>query len=265
MHRMPKIVYIIPLHKKDDRVFDAIESVPKCDHTQIIVATMKNLKTWLNKGIDKMGRTNVSYILSEDDSGYPTLVNLGIDVVNEIHKDADLISILEFDDKLMPNAHKIVNEYFNAWDNIVPSVEIFAPLACVIKETDDEKPILIGVANEASIAPQVAEEYGLFDFNMMLRTNFIFVNGCYIRPSVFENYGKFKTNFKVFYDYEWALRIVYNGAIVRTIPKATHMHTLSDDGAFETQKSLPQKERDQWLVATRREYFFEDDRDIKFD
>ena len=75
----------------------------------------------------------------------------------------------------------------------------------------------------------------------------------------------FKENFEMFYDYEWALRVVYNGGIIRSIPKATHFHAMVDDGAFETQKALPSETVENWLGAAKREYFFEVDREINFD
>ena len=251
-----KIVYIIPLHKKDKKVLDAIVSIP--EGSAIVVATTPEIQVWLSTK-----KVQVEFANS-DVTTYPALVNAGLSYAKSL-SEFDLVSILEFDDKLMPNAHTIINEYANDWWD---DVEIFAPLACVVKEDpdiDEDKPVLVGIANEASMAPQVAEEFGFFDFNMMLRTNFIFMNGCYIKPSVFEDYGNLKENFELFYDYEWTLRVVYNGGIVRSIPKATHFHTLSDDGAFETQKVMPREVRENWLGAARREYFFEEDREISFD
>lgn len=248
-----KIAYIIPLHKKSDLVFRAIASVP--DDAKIIVCINESIEKWFTKQERKAGLD----VVVSDKSSYQGLVNAGIKYLKQI--DVDLINILEYDDTLLPNAHDIINEYANDWDK----VEIFAPLTCIVKWSDeDEKPTLVGVTNESAMAPQMAEEYGYFDFNMMLRTNFLFVNGCYIKPEVFENYGMFKENFELFYDYEWTLRMVYNGVIIRTIPKATHFHTLSDDGAFETHKALPEEVRNNWLGATRREYFFEEDRAISF-
>jgi hypothetical protein len=195
-----------------------------------------------------------------DGSSYPMLVNIGLKILRDDIGNIDYINILEFDDIVTPNAHLIVDEYGTDWE----SIDILAPLACIVKYSDeDDKPILIGITNEASMAPQMAEEFGIFDFNMMLRTNFIFVNGCYIKPKVFEDYGVFKENFEMFYDYEWALRMVYNGVNIKTVPKATHFHTLTDDGAFETHKKVPNDIRDKWLGVTRREYFFDSDRPIK--
>jgi len=99
----------------------------------------------------------------------------------------------------------------------------------------------------------------------MLRTNFLFVNGCYIKPEVFDSFGTFKENFDILYDYEWALRMVYNGVTIRTIPKATHFHSITEDGASETQKALPNSVKENWLGAARREYFFDEDREINFE
>lgn len=250
---MPKIAYIIPLHKKDDRVFRAIESIP--EGAAIIVSLKKGLKTWFTK------TQTQTEIVESKDSTYPVLVNAGLDFAKNLGE-FDLFSILEYDDTIMPNAHRVINEYYTDWED----TEIFAPLTCIVKEQEGEdKPVLIGIGNEASMAPNVAEEFGLFDFNMMLRTNFIFINGCYIKPSVFENYGQIKENFELFYDYEWVLRVVYNGGIIRSIPKATHFHGLNDEGAFEAQKAIPKETRENWLGAARREYFFDQDREISFE
>lgn len=247
------IAYVIPLHKKSDLVFRAISSVP--DDSRIILCINESIEKWYSN--NKPNRS-IDVVVSNK-SSYQGLVNAGITYLKQF--DVDLISILEFDDTIIPTAHHVINEYANDWDK----VEIFAPLTCIVKwSEEDDKPVLVGITNESAMAPQMAEEYGYFDFNMMLRTNFLFVNGCYIKPEVFENYGMFKENFEIFYDYEWALRMVYNGVIIRSIPKATHFHTLSDDGAFEAHKALPNEVRDNWLGATRREYFFEDDRVISF-
>lgn len=261
----PNITYIIPLHKKDERVFRAIASVPKED--TIIISTTKEIKTWLrNKMSDDNGDIG-AYFTTSDKSSYPTLVNAGILLTLDFNKvtdgelDCDLISILEFDDTVTPNANNIITQYYNDWDD----VDIFAPVVCMVKENDTDKPILIGIANEAPMAPNVSEEFGTFTYNMMLKTNFLFVNGCYIRPSVFVEHGVFKENFKLFYDYEWALRVIYSGVITKCVPKTTRFHYLYDDSAFETQKATDKQTLENWLSAAKQEYFFDNDREICFD
>jgi len=255
-----KFAYIIPLHKEDKKVFRAIESIP--DGATIIVATTTEVEGFVCDGFTDTIKAQV-VVAKDGCSSYPALVNAGINYLKKLSSEINFINILEFDDTVINKAHKIVDEYSNDWKD----VEVFAPLACVIRENEDknEKPALIGIANEAAMAAQIAEEHGIFDFNMILRTNFVFVNGCYIKPSVFDDYGLFKENFELFYDYEWVLRVIYNGGIIRSIPKATHFHALTDDSASEAQKALPRETHENWLGAARREYFFEIDREISFE
>lgn len=246
------IAYIIPLHKKDEKVLRAIGSVPK--DSLVIVSTNGDIAKWLKSKKIKFD-CEVTFKINEKTS-YSSLVNSGILYLPD---NIDYVNILEFDDTVTPNANSVIEKYGEDWD----SVDILAPLACIVKyNEDDDKPTLVGITNEASMAPQMAEEFGVFDFNMMLRTNFVFVNGCYIKPKVFKDYGLFKENFEMFYDYEWVLRMVYNGVIIKSVPMSTHFHTLTEDGAFESHKKVSRETIDKWLSCARREYFFDEDRPI---
>jgi len=245
-----EFVYIIPLHKKDKRVFRAIASIP--NESTIIIVTSSAIKKWL-KGHDDIDV--VTDILENKNTSYPALVNVGI-AGSKLYN-PKFISILEFDDTVTPNAHRIVEEYAEAY----PEDGIFAPLSCIVKENEKEgeeevPPTLVAISNEACFAPGVSEEMGIVDYNMMLRTNFVFINGCYIKPEVFEEFGEFKEAFDIFYDYEWILRMSYNGVIIRGIPKVSRFHYLYDDSIFEKMKIIDQDTRSKWLNLTRREYFF---------
>jgi len=250
-----KITYIIPLHIKDDRVFRAISSVS--NDAEIFVSAPKDVREWLSsksEGADdkfKLGGPE------SEKSSYQALVNYALDFA----RDADFISILEFDDEVTPNASNIITEHAEAY----PESQILAPLVCVVKDINQDKPMLVGMANEAVFANGVAEERGFVDYNMMLKTNFLFVNGVYIKPEVFEEFGVFKENFEMFFDYEWALRVVYNGTIIRGIAKAGRFHYLYEDGMFEQHKNLDRKLREDYLGAARREYFFDEDRELTFE
>jgi len=247
-------VFIIPLHKDDEMVFDALGSIPNNEKYQAIVCCPQVVADWFNKKAKGVDRCEV--LVVDGNSTYPNLVNAGIEESKK--HDPEFISILEYDDTLTPNCDKILSRYLDD-----DEVGIFAPLSCVVKDGEDgDKPTLIGIANEATFAPNIAEQEGYFDFNMMLKTNFLFVNGTFIRPSVIEEYGPFKTNFEMFYDYEWALRMVYCGAIIKSIPKVTHLHRMNLSGAFEEAKKAPKEVREKWLGASRREYFFIEDREL---
>lgn len=245
-----KITYIIPIHTRDDRLFRAVESVPL--ESNLIIAAPEGLweSGWIQKYIGEREYTPAS---SSKDS-YQKLVNNAIALTRD---DTDYISILEFDDVVTNTANSIIQEYAEAWGE----ADILAPLSCVVRESEDQ-PILVSIANETGIAPGIAEEYGIIDFNMMLKSNYLFVNGCYIKPSVFTEFGGFKANFEMFADYEWALRVIYNGCVVRTVPKASRLHYLYDDSMFSDHKNRPRSEVDMWLNSARQEYFFEEDREL---
>lgn len=255
-------IFIIPYHKDtfDQRLGRAINSYNEA------------LKEYVKAGGDKdkfklviMSKKDFTdeifiYDKTLKGSTYPFLVNAGIEKFKEETK---YISILEYDDILTKNSLKIFDTYVNG--NQEEDVGIYAPLTFVAKhdeEKKDEKPALINVINEACMAQGVSEEYGYIDFNMMLRSNFLFVNGSFIKSEVFDDIGVFKTNFKWFYDYEWALRAVYNGVVIKAVPKATHIHFLCNDSLFNKQNSLPRETIDKWISLARREYFFNEERPI---
>lgn len=253
-----RILYVIPLHKKDERVIRAINSVSSGSSIGVVCGNLDIFEWMDTKNLPK----NVT-LGNADSKGmtYPELVNFAIEGLLKESDGIDFVSILEFDDQLTPNAEKILEDYLKDCGD----ADIIVPLTCMVKE--DEKntdiPILLGISNEVCFAPGMTDDYGLFDFNIMLRSNYIFVNGCYIRPRCFEEWGVFKKNILYFYDYEWALRMVYNGAIVKGIPKSTHFHYLSDDGLMESYKKMDKKVIEKWLGVARREYFFDQERDIE--
>lgn len=255
------VMFVIPLHIKSDLVSRAIDSIPKSPRIRYIVVVPKEIEGWAKSNI-----TGEVIVTESDDKNYsyPVLVNGGIDYIKCEEMNPKFISILEYDDILSPKALEVIKEYIldDEPDEDHP-VGIYAPLATVVQYTEGEdKPTLMGISNEATFAPQIAEEDGYFDFNMMLKTNFVFVNGCFIKPEVFDEFGLFKTNFQMFYDYEWALRMVYNGVIIKSVPKVTHIHTARDDGAFGQFVKEPKETRDFWLSLTRKEYFFVEEREI---
>lgn len=253
-----EIAYIIPLHKKDKKVFRAINSVPKDHH--IVVSCSKNVFDWL---IEQETAKNVTLVSGKASSSFPYLVNLGIKHIKETFTTKfDFISILEYDDEVTPTSNEILEQY--ATDE---NVGIYAPFATVhdiVKQEKEEIDVLIGIMNEACYAGGIPEEPGYFDYNMLIRVNLLFMNGCYIRPSVFESVGVLKKNFKYFTDYEWALRASYNGITIKGIPKACRKHYINKDkdGAFNMLNDLPKEKAEEYLTAARTEYYFDEDRPL---
>ena len=89
------------------------------------------------------------------------------------------------------------------------------------------------------------------------------------RDKVIE-FGKLKSSIKLTFGYEFFLRMVYNSVKIITIPKIGYKHKNMRDGSiFWNYKygsnPLSPEEVKFWLDTSKKEYFFTNDRNIKFE
>ncbi len=127
---------------------------------------------------------------------------------------------------------------------------------------EEESIQMVAMLNEAPFAPGLSDDYGVLDFNMLLRANFSFVNGTYFRTTLFNDIVMFKENFEILSDYEFMLRMVYDGKEIISIPKVARFHYHRADSEFERQKNLDPEQREYWLNMVKREYMFAEDREF---
>lgn len=205
--------------------------------------------------LDKIKSSHPYTKLWADSKLYCELANAGIKFCE---KNSEYVSILEYDDELTENAIRVFNRYSEKFKDD----DVLAGLSAVVKHIENDKKVLLSIVNETALAPGMADDFGLFDFNMLLRSNYLFVNGLFMKTKIFSETGYFKPSLKMFYDYEFSLRLVYVGLIVRTIPKITHYHYINQNGASNLHKIATQKERDFWIGTARKEYFFTEDRNV---
>jgi hypothetical protein len=90
-----------------------------------------------------------------------------------------------------------------------------------------------------------------------------------IKKSVFEDFGGFKSSVKLTFVYEFFLRMTYNSAKIMTIPKIGYKHTnLRENSIFWDYKNgdskLSEDEVKFWISSAKKEYFFVNDRNIKY-
>jgi hypothetical protein len=86
---------------------------------------------------------------------------------------------------------------------------------------------------------------------------------------VFEDFGGFKPSIKLTFVYEFLLRLSYNSVSIMTIPKLGYKHVNMREGSiFWTYKNGENKmiedEVKFWIQTAKKEYFFTDDRVIKY-
>lgn len=254
---MFKFGYIIPIHEKNELVFRALKSAMQFEDTLICISTNKKIADWIDENKGDLQFEQVAYSTNEDTS-YPHLVNMGIESLKD---KVEFISILEFDDVVSSTAHDAIVPYLENME-----AHIYLPLGAMVTEDssiEENKFTMVAMLNEAPFAAGVADEYGVLDFNMLLKANFAFVNGAYFKPEAFEKWGKFKENFKYLSDYELILRHVYEGAEIKSVPKLARFHYKREEGAFEQQKKLSHEDREYWVTTAKKEYMFQEDRELK--
>jgi hypothetical protein len=86
---------------------------------------------------------------------------------------------------------------------------------------------------------------------------------------VIDDFGGFKSSIKLTFVYEFLLRLTYNSVSIMTIPKLGYKHTNMREGSifwnykFGEEKML-EDEVKFWVQTAKKEYFFVDDRNIKY-
>ena len=199
---------------------------------------------------------NVTKLLWDKEPNYADQVNFGIK-----NAKCDWISLFEFDDEYSSIWFKNVKKYIDAY----PDVQVFLP---VVVETD-EKGAFAGFTNEATFAANFTQEMGFLTNETLQDYQNFQTAGCVIKKSVIEDFGGFKSSIKLTFVYEFLLRLTYNSASIMTIPKLGYKHTNLREGSifwnykFGESKML-EDEVKFWVQTAKKEYFFVDDRVIKY-
>ena len=154
-----------------------------------------------------------------------------------------------------------VKKYVEAY----PNVQAFLP---VVVETD-EKGTFAGFTNEATFAANFTQEMGYLTNETLQDYQNFQTAGCVIKKSVIEDFGGFKSSIKLTFVYEFLLRLTYNSVSIMTIPRLGYKHTNMREGSifwnykFGENKML-EDEVKFWVQTAKKEYFFVNDRNIKY-
>jgi hypothetical protein len=90
------------------------------------------------------------------------------------------------------------------------------------------------------------------------------------KKSVYDDFGGFKSSIKLTFVYEFLLRLTYNSVVMMTIPKFGYKHTNMREGSiFWNYKNGGDRMIDDevkfWVQTAKKEYFFKEDRTIKYE
>ena len=202
------------------------------------------------------GKLNVKKLLWDKAPNYADQVNFGIK-----NSKSTWISLFEFDDEYSSIWFKNVKKYIDSY----PEVQVFLP---VVVETDD-KNAFAGFTNEATFAANFAQEMGYLTNETLQDYQNFQTAGSVIKKQTIEDFGGFKPSIKLTFIYEFLLRLTYNSVPIITIPRLGYKHINLREGSifwnykFGDEKML-EDEVKFWIQTAKKEYFFIDDRSIKY-
>ena len=202
------------------------------------------------------GDLNVTKLLWDKEPNYSDQVNYGIK-----NAKGEWVSLFEFDDEYSSIWFKNVQKYIESF----PEVQMFLP---VVVETD-EKGLFAGFTNEATFAANFSQEMGILTNDTLQDYQNFQTAGSVFKKSIVEDFGGFKPSVKLTFIYEFLLRLTYNSVSIMTIPRLGYKHVNLREGSvfwnykFGADKMI-EDEVKFWIQTAKREYFFTDDRSIKY-
>ena len=204
------------------------------------------------------GDLNVVKVVNKsDDTDYASQINLGVE-----NSSSEWVSFFEFDDEYSFIWFKNVNTYIQSY----PEFDGFLPIVVDV----NEKGVFAGYTNEATFAASFNTEIGILTNDLLSQYQNFQSSGMVIKKSTLESFGMFKKSMKLTFVYEFLLRLTYNSAKIMTIPKLGYKHTnMRESSIFWNYKNgenvLTEHEVKFWLETAKKEHFFINDRNIKYE
>jgi hypothetical protein len=247
-------------HKNFEEQFNsAIQSI----HNQtvavnelVLVHSDEEALTSFVNNYDFSGLT-VNLVENKGKTDFASQMNLGVE-----NAKSDWVSFLEFDDEYASIWFKNVQRYINAY----PDYQAFLSLVVDV----DDKGTFAGFTNEATFAASMNTEIGILTNEVLLNYQNFQSSGMVIKKSTYQEMGGFKPSMKLTFVYEFLLRLTYNSVKMMTIPRIGYKHVnLREGSIFWNYKNGEQRVSDNevkfWLDAAKKEHFFIEDRNIKYE
>jgi hypothetical protein len=257
---MKKISIILPVHtlKGDysELLNNAIKSVEDF-HNDVILTIVcpKEVKEELSSLSEKL---EIKIIENSGQTDFCTQVNLGI-----TNCETEWFSILEVDDEFKSIWLKSMNQHINENSD----VDVFLPIVQDVNVNGN----FVSFTNESMWAYGFTEKQGFLDNEVLLDYQNYQTSGGLYKTQVIKENGSFKDNIKLTFSYELLLRLTHNGVKIMSVPKIGYKHVnLREDSLFWLYKNdentkLKEKEVRFWLDTAKKEFFFKNKRDVKYE
>jgi len=251
---MKDLTFIFPLYNLSEngrlnRLNTAIAHITVHSQGNIIFVGKK-------EDLDLVGDKGKKVVNDTDDLSYPNQVMLALKSV-----DTKYFSVVEQDDFVCDKWAECVDEYLKN-DND----EIFAylPLTEIVDYGTDET---ISYANEAFWASSFSEEIGYLDLNAIQDYLNFNTSGGIFKTKEFLSLGGLKTSMKLVFWYEFLMRALYKQKKIFVIPRIGYYHYANVDGSLTEQyaNSMSEKEVEWWVELAKKEYYFPQDRNKKYE
>lgn len=261
---MKDISVILPVesskHKNFSELFtNAIMSITKQSvqpkELVLVHTNEESLVSYIND-FDFSGLT-VNLVENKGQSDFASQMNLGVE-----NASSEWVSFLEFDDEYSSIWFKNVQTYIEAH----PSVSAFLSLVVDV----DEKGTFAGFTNEATFAASMNSEIGYLTNEVLLDYQNFQSAGMVIKRETYKELGGFKPSIKLTFVYEFLLRLTYNSVKIMTIPRIGYKHLNMREGSIfwgykNGENKVTEHEVKFWLDSAKKEHFFVNDRDIKYE
>lgn len=200
---------------------------------------------------------NVKKLIWEQEPNYCSQINYGVQ-----NASGTWVSFFEFDDEYASIWFKNVLKYSQTY----PEVDAFLPIVIDV----DDKGVFAGFTNEAVFAANFAQEMGYLTNDVLQDYQNFQSAGMVMKKSVFDDFGGFKSSIKLTFTYEMLLRLTYNSVSIMTIPRFGYKHLNMREGSIFWNYKFGQEQMlgDEvkfWVQTAKKEYFFTNDRAIKYD
>jgi glycosyltransferase involved in cell wall biosynthesis len=264
MENKISVSIILPIKSSKAKDFEdyfnkAIESInnQQIDVEELVIVhtNEESLVSFLNSYDFK--KLQVNKLVWDKEPNYSEQINYGVK-----NAKGKWISLFEFDDEYSSIWFKNVAKYIKSY----PEVQMFLP---VVVETD-EKGVFAGFTNEATFAANFTQEMGILTNETLQDYQNFQTAGSVIKKEIFEDFGGFKPSIKLTFIYEFLLRLTYNSTTIMTIPKLGYKHTNMREGSIfwnykYGESVMTEDEVKFWIQTAKREYFFVEDRAIKYE
>jgi len=257
--------YVIPIHEYNEQVegylAKAVESILKQEKIEVQPRVIFVCSNEAFDAVDAFVMSNpeimpIDFLVvrNEGKSDYQSQVNFAVE-----HVVTDYFTVLEFDDEFSTTYYYNATKYTEAY----PDIDVFLSMMIEVNERNEG----IKLTNETVWAQQFVGENGEMGYlnaaGLKQYSDFK-LSGAVIKKSEFVNIGKYKSNIKLTFMYEFLLRAINNACKIFSMPKIGYKHLANrDNSLFDLySKDMPVPERKFWFDIAANEANFMNDRVI---